>query len=320
MATENHPSTTVWRGSRREQVADDSWQALTTDRDKLERLTVDPDFTQGLAWARNALGAETGAIVRRHALLLIQPDCLAGRKTDQCISFFAHHGFQPIHTVRVHLSPRVVGALWSHRLSDSPTLDSDTIAELVCGRSDSLLLLLRDNAPEPDTAASVRLGRLKGPARRERRTATQLRSLIGAQDRLVVLIHSPDEPADMIRESTIICGPSACELYPKMAAAVEDDAAARLATHIETLHRQTHAHDLDPYAAMNRLCAVLRDVSATPHLEATAQMLLSTLAHVRAGEGPLHWAPLAHGLRQVGIDPTQWDPVLVGSRYVKQAK
>ncbi|MEV7192277.1 nucleoside-diphosphate kinase [Streptomyces sp. NPDC093510] len=293
-----------------------SRQALTEDPDKLDAFIGDPDFEQGYAYGHEVLGTELGAALRRHALLLIQPDCLARRQAMECVVAAEQHGFQLVTSVRVHLSPRVVGALWFYQ-EDSSTPDSCTIGELVCGHTDSLLLLLRDEAPLPDTPASLRMTRLKGPSRPEQRTAEHLRSAIGAQDRLVVLIHTSDEPADMIRESAIICGSSARELYQKMAEPVADDARSQLTAQIESLYEQTEPHDLEPQAALTRLGEALSNRATDPQYELVARGLLSTLTSVQAGEHHLDWQPFARDLAAVGIDPTQWDPVLVGSRYIK---
>lgn len=297
----------------------DSWRTLTEDREKFDTFAEDADFTQGLRWARETLGADPAPVLRRHAFLLIQADCIARRATGHCVTFVEQHGFQPVHTVRVHLTPRTVGALWYYQ-SDNSTADDCIISELVCGRTDSLLLLLRDEAPEPGTPASLRLTRLKGPARPERRMPGHLRSEIGAQLPPVVLIHTSDEPADLIREAAIICGPSARELYSKMAAPVPDDAETRLMAHIEALNQETEAHDLDPEAAMVRLCDALRTAAADRDHAATARALLSTLTHVQAGSGFLDWEPFAADLRELGTDPTSWDPLLVGSRYIRKDK
>ncbi|MFG3107089.1 nucleoside-diphosphate kinase [Streptomyces tendae] len=297
-------------------MQDDSWRALTEDRDKFDTFAEDPDFEQGHRWAQEVLGARPAPVLRRHALLLIQPDCLARRQAEECVATAERNGFRLVTGMQVHLSPRVVGGLWFYQ-SDTSTPDSSTLAELVCGRSDSLLLLLRDEAPLPGTSASLRLTRLKGPSRPEHRTPAHLRTAIGAQDRLVVLIHTSDEPADMIRESAIICGPSARELYLRMTEPVAEDARSRLTARIESLYRQTEPHDLDPQAAQSRLCEALRDRADDPQHEPVVRRLLSSLALAQAGEQHLDWQRFSGDLSAAGMDPTQWDPVLVGTRYIQ---
>ncbi|WP_214324786.1 nucleoside-diphosphate kinase [Nonomuraea sediminis] len=289
---------------------------FTADRSKIETFADDPAFEQAFLSAYEALSESLAAVLRHHAFLLIQPDCLAKRMAGRCLTFVEQHGFRPVATVRVRLDPAIVSGLWFYQ-SQSSTPDSNTIGDLVCGRSDSLLVVLRDEAPEPDVPGSLRLTRLKGPARPERRTAGHLRTLIEAQGPLVVLVHTSDEPLDMIRESAIICGPSAGDLYSAMTGPVPDDARTRLIAHIDALYRETEAHDLDSAAALARLRDTLTAVGRDARGAQAARRLLSTLDTVGAGDGVLDWQPFANDLHSVGIDPGSWDPVLIGSRYVQ---
>jgi hypothetical protein len=296
-------------------MSDEAWPALTDDREKSETYRDDPDVSRGLAWARQILGPTMASTVSSHALLLIQPDCFARRMADRCVSFASRHGFRPVHAMRVRLEPRIVSGLWFYQ-SDTSSPDSLTIAELVCGRSDALLVLFRDDAPETGVPASLRLTRLKGPSDPGRRTPDQLRSVIGAQDRLIVLIHTSDEPIDVIRESAIICGPSARELYLRMAAPPADDAAADVAARIAAITGDTEAHDLDPAAAMRRLSDAVAAAAHDRGRSGPAGRVRSTLARVAGGDGVLDWTSFAADLRDLGIDATGWDALVLGSRYI----
>jgi hypothetical protein len=292
------------------------WRMLSTDWSKMETFAEDPHFRHGLVSACEVLGESLAAVLRRHAFLLIQPDCLARRMARRCLTFVEQHSFRPVHTMQVRLDPAVVDGLWYYQSGNS-TPDSKAVGDLVCGRTDSLLVLLRDEAPAPDLPASMRLTLLKGPARSERRSAWHLRTLIGAQGPLVVLIHTSDEPLDMIREAALICGPSVRELYTAMTGPVQDAARTRLISQIAALYRETEAHDLDTAAAMARLCDTLVAIDRDAQGSQAARRLLSTLAAVRAGDDVLDWQRFATDLHGVGIDPSGWDPVLLGSRYIQ---
>ncbi|MGW4788563.1 hypothetical protein [Streptomyces sp. NPDC004230] len=298
-----------------ELMQSDAWRMFTTDRSKIEAYADDLHFSQGFVAAYDALGRSAAAVLRRHALLLIQPDCIARRMSENCLAFVEQHGFRAVHTMRVHLDPSVVDRLWFFQ-SESSTTDSKTIGDLVCGHSDSLLVVLRDEAPEPEVPASLRLTRLKGPARPTQRSAGHLRTLIGAYGPLVVLIHTSDEPLDMIRESAIIGGSSVQHIYSAMTDP-DNEAKARLIQHIEGLHRETEAHDLDPQAALERLRDALPVVGSDAEGLQAARQVLSTLDAIQAGNEFLEWQPFADDLCRIGIDPRGWDPVLVGSRYVR---
>ncbi|MFV0458595.1 MAG: hypothetical protein ACK5MT_07500 [Actinomycetales bacterium] len=294
---------------------DGVWQSFTADRSKVDRYSDDVDFHLGATAATESFGRAAADVLRRHAFLLIQPDCTARRKAGRCLDFVEQRGFRPVHTVRVRLDDWMVERLWSFG-SASWTTDSNTICDLVCGYSDSLLVVLRDDAPEPDLPASVRLTRLKGSAQPDRRSAEHLRTVIGADGPLVVLIHTSDEPLDMIREAAILCPSSPEELYSAMTRP-SNDGRKQLLGLIEELNRESPGHDLDPDAAATRLRDAVVAAADQPGSHAVAQQLLAALSAARSGTAFLDWQPFVDGLRRLGLDPEGWDPIVIGSRYVR---
>lgn len=59
----------------------DEWRTLTADREKFALYAEDPSFHEGLAHAHHAFGPLIGRVLRRYAVLVIQPDCVgAGRR------------------------------------------------------------------------------------------------------------------------------------------------------------------------------------------------------------------------------------------------
>jgi len=115
---------------------------------------------------------------------------------------------------------------------------------------------------------------------------------------LVVLVHTPDEPIDVVRESAVLLGPDVGDLFARMAAPAPTDAAEVLAERIDALHAEVDAHDLDLAAAERRLGDLLPDA-------------------VRRGGVKLDWGRFTADLVRAGVDPTGWDALLVGSAHVE---
>ncbi len=211
----------------------------------------------------------------------------------------------------------MVQRLWNASSSDW-TPDSNVIAELICTGGESVLVVLADTTAELREPASVRLSRFKGPAQPEARSRHSLRSLLGAAGPLVVLIHTSDEPLDLIRESAILAGGPAQELFAAMLPGTEAAACReRVLADVAQLQRGTEAHDLDPDAALTRL--VVRAASSTTNarVREAALRVQSALHNALEGNEPLRWSGFAEDLGQIGVDPTTWDPVVVGSKFVQ---
>lgn len=141
----------------------DEWRTLTADREKFALYAEDPSFREGLAHAHRAFGPLIGRALRRYAILVIQPDCVAARMAGTCVDFARKHAFQPVYSLRFRFDPGMVDALWNYQ-SNIPTRDSLDIGEHLCGRADSLLVLFRDTAPLSGVPSSLRLTDLKGPS------------------------------------------------------------------------------------------------------------------------------------------------------------
>ncbi|ATY12368.1 hypothetical protein CU254_19295 [Amycolatopsis sp. AA4] len=283
----------------------EQWRSLTADREKLRAYADDEWLGAGLAGAYDVLGLDASRFVQRHAVLVIQPDCIAGRTAQRCVEYVRSHGFDPIHAIRFHFGVEQTAGIW-HYQSNIATQDSRDIADLVCGKGDSLLVLLRDTTPAPTIPASMRLTDLKGRSNPAKRNERHLRTVLGAQTRLVVLVHTPDEPIDLVREAAVLLGSRARELYATMAEPVSDDAVEFLAAHIQELYAGADQHDLDLAAAWNRVTQRVTDPEA-----------LSVLHNVRAGSEKLDWRRFTGDLADAGLDAQGWDALLIGSEYVE---
>ncbi|GGU67054.1 hypothetical protein GCM10010178_68560 [Lentzea flava] len=291
--------------SAHELLRDERWRSLTADQEKLRAYADDEWFRSGLDAAYEVLGDNASRLVQRHAVLVIQPDCVAGRTAERCVDHVRRQGFEPVRTIRFHFGAEQTAGIW-HYQSNISTPDSLDIADQVCGKGDSLVVLLRDTTAEPVIPASLRLTDLKGRSNPAKRTEHHLRTILGAQTVLVVLVHTPDEPVDLIRETSVLLGPRMRELYAAMAQPVPPGAAEELAAHIRDLYAESEAHDLDLQAAWERVTARITDQEA-----------LSTLDKVRHGNEKLDWPWFTGTLAAAGVDPHGWDALLIGSEHIE---
>jgi len=304
-----------------DELADGAWRLFTDDAEKWDLYSADEHLAAGLVHARPRETARLADVLRGHAVLVLQPDCMAGRLAQQCLAIVRREGFEPVHWRRVRIEPHVTAAMWRYQ-SSSSTRASLVLADAICSRDESIVVLLRDTTAVHDGPASLRLTALKGPSDTTRRQPHQLRSVLGSPTKLVVLIHTSDEPMDMVRELAILVPDAMEEFYEAMSGAVSPTMVASLESAVAELEARGPVHDLDLEASFDRLRGVLverledgGDQSAG--LRATAGDLLERLDRAREGVEPLDWDVFASGVEAFGVDRFSWDALVVATQLVE---
>lgn len=285
---------------------------LTTDPEKLRLYRGEGHLCHVPEISSNRL-PDVLAAVDRHALIVVQPDCVVRRNVETCVDFLIANDFDPIHAVRFRLSPQICDALWrfdSHEYTD----DSREVARLVCNRGDSLLILVRDVSAHPSTPASTRLTRLKGSATPSKRAAYHLRSILVSPNELLVFVHTADEPIDVIRETAIILGSSAMDFLSTMQSSGQPVGALgeRLQNQIVSLYGDAEPNDLNVENAFQRLGDKLSDTQLSHY----AGEVAGALRHLQASGDRISWPGFVHALTQAGQDPLSWDALVIASHRI----
>lgn len=230
--------------------------------------------------------------------------------------FFAGHGFVPVGFSRVRVNLDVSSRIWKYQ-SAASTADSLRVAELVCDAGDSLLVLFRSSPSPGEPPASVRLTELKGPSDPRRRREGQLRAVLRSPSLSLVLVHSCDEPLDLIREIGILAARDAARLYSVMAAPAPEDVSEELGRAIDELDAEIPAHDLDPDRAVARTVRLLRQPRPDDAGRAAAVRALHLLAAATSGRRALPWQPFSESLAAAGLAPSDWDALLIADAYIE---
>ncbi|WP_066582755.1 nucleoside-diphosphate kinase [Cellulomonas timonensis] len=303
-----------------DELADGAWRLFTDDAEKWQLYSEDEHVAAGLARARPREAAGLAALLRDHAVLVLQPDCVAGGLAQRALSIVRREGFEPVHWRRVRIDPPVTAAIW-HYQSSSSTPASLELADAICSRDDSIVVLLRDVSAVREGPASLRLTALKGPSDTTRRQPHQLRATLGSPTKLVVLVHTSDEPLDMVRELAILVPEALADFYAAMGAAASPATRSALEEAVAELEARALAHDLDLEASSARLRSELvrrvEDSDVPGGMGATAGDLLERLDRARAGAEPLDWHIFARGLEELGADPLSWDALVVATDLVE---
>ncbi|MFJ9539218.1 nucleoside-diphosphate kinase [Streptomyces sp. NPDC101225] len=237
-----------------------------------------------------ALTDDVIGFAHRHAAVLLKPDAVVARRLEAAVQWLTEQGFRIVGAAVTRLTRTMIRSLWYFQWNLA-TPYRRRLAALFLQDADALVLLVRPTHA-PAVPASVDLTRLKGPTDPDARRPGQLRHLLGRYSYLLNLVHTPDEPADVLRELAVHFDDAARERLFRSALADHDRTADALRLAHE-LYTATEPRDLDFAPAAERI----RDaVSRHPGIDPDA--------------GPRF---LLERAWELGIVLDPWDTVIVGS-------
>lgn len=263
----------------------------------LTRLTPSPDkvaayvgdtYVQETAEQLERLGIDPIAFARQHSLLLLKPDAIVARSVEPTLEWLPANGFRVVAARRMTVNPHLVRALWYFAWNIA-SRERRRLADLLVGISDVLVLVV--GAPDGELPVPIRLTEAKGPTDPRRRQPGELRYALGRHNFLLNLVHTPDDPADVLRELAIYFDEDTRAEVLAEALAGEDrsaDAAAAAA----------HLYGTVPARSFEREEAlrVVRDDLARAGIEAE-------------GDG----ADLLYAAWAAGVRPDPWSTLVLGS-------
>jgi nucleoside diphosphate kinase len=176
---------------------------ISADPRKLERYARDIAFREAWTDLAACWGDEAEEILRRRAFVLFKPETVLMRRLEEASAELERHGFAPVLWRLVRLDRNLVRAVWRYELAEAP-LATLAAVDVVATAGVCLLVGLRDDRPEPGRYASARLASLKGPTRQEERRPGQIRYRLRSPAVLLNFLHTPDEPADAVRELGVL--------------------------------------------------------------------------------------------------------------------
>lgn len=292
----------------------------------LERLTVIPGKLQkywdepgdflatGIDVAERVHGGQLPKILSRLAVLVLQPEAIAGRKVETCLSFLREHGYRVLLALPFRLTVPASMVVWQFQ-SNVFTADSKAIRQAIYTRGTSLMLVLEDTLPFGEHPASSRLALLKGSPDPTERSRGNLRTRLGAMNKLFGLVHCPDEPLDILRELAIMLAePELSEVHTQLADVLTRGVDHDCEPEIDSLYRETPEHDFDPGRALHRL---LTGIAESDPGGPRGCLLSAFIAEASLPDHALDWFMYVKWLRELGIDPHDWDPLIVASGLIE---
>ncbi|MFD0362977.1 nucleoside-diphosphate kinase [Nocardia sp. GCM10030253] len=199
------------------------------------------------------LGVDAAKFATGHSLLLLKPDAIVARAVEPTLKWLANNEFRVVGAYRVPVDRHVARALWYFAWNIASP-ERRRLADLLVGISDVLVLVV--HGPEGELPVSVRLTEAKGATDPRKRRPGELRYLLGRHNYLLNLVHSPDDPADVLRELAVYFDER------RRAAVIEEagtgaDRSADAITIAQDLYAQAPARSFDRSDALARLLSDL---------------------------------------------------------------
>ncbi|MBF6097961.1 nucleoside-diphosphate kinase [Nocardia cyriacigeorgica] len=228
--------------------------ALTTQPQKVHAYVGDTYVRESVDQLDRS-GVDAAKFARQHSLLLLKPDAIVARAVEPTLEWLADNGFRVVDADRVTGDRLLARALWYYSWNIAST-ERRRLADLLVGICDVLVLVVA--GPDAELPVPVRLTDAKGPTDPRKRRPGELRHRLGQHSYLLNLVHSPDDPADVLRELAILFDePRRGELISRAAAGADRSADARQLA--AELYASTPARDFDKAVAARRLIAEAGD-------------------------------------------------------------
>lgn len=272
--------------------------ALTPQREKVAAYRSDTYVLETVEQLAR-LRIDAGGFAVRHSLMLLKPDAIVARAVDPALKWLSENGFRVVDAVTVTVNRHLVRALWYYAWNIASP-ERRRLADLLAEVSDCLLLVV--GAAQDDLPVPVRLAEATGPADPQRRKPGQLRHRLGRADTSLDLVHTPDDPADVLRELAIYFAENQrAEVITRAYTGADRAETARELA--DALYARTPGRSFDPAVAVDRVRRDLERGGAT------------VPAEFDAGDDAACAGVLGRAL-VAGRDIDPWSAIVLGSRVL----
>ncbi|MGC4900436.1 hypothetical protein ACLQ2Y_13975 [Micromonospora echinospora] len=298
---------------------DGTWRALTTLPQKFALHGADSFFRESWSVATDVLGDRAAGLFQRMAIVTMKPDLVVSRGVEDCMRYMAAHGFRPVHAELFRYNRTTTRELWRYQWNVA-TLDRIELSDVVHRRAPALTMFFLDTSTPLAVPAAARMTTLKGSAFPSAREGFHLRTVLGAPNRVLVLVHCPDEPMDIVRELGVIFDrPRLRRVYRRLGAAVDSGASIDAAAEIRLAYAQAERGHLDVARAIGEVgeriagCARTSDKAR----QRSAAQAADRLREAVTGGGSLRWREWSAELSRCGVGAGSWDVALAASHLIQ---
>ncbi|MER8226346.1 hypothetical protein ABTZ58_38795 [Streptomyces sp. NPDC094143] len=190
-------------------LAGPRWDRLTDTDGKADVFARDLFALEGWASLAGQLGEQQAyAFAERTSLMWLRPDAFAAATARGVLAAAEAAGFRPLAAQPVRLERCGIRVLWAY-MCRWATTERLMLLDALAALGPGLLVVWTAGTGSARAAGgepvSVRMTRLKGRNDARRREQASLRAVAGSPNRALTMLHTPDDPADVVRELAVFC-------------------------------------------------------------------------------------------------------------------
>lgn len=282
---------------------------------KRELYAVDRCFQDGWQHVQELWGTHTRNRVWRLSSVIFKPEAIVGRSIEAGLVFLKEAGFTPVAARPFRFAPGSVREVWRYQINVA-TQERIAVVNVLLGATPSLYVLLSDEREGLEIPSSLRLAAAKGNVDPARRSTGDLRSSLGSASRFLSHVHTPDEPADVLREFAILF-PRSIRTAMCGRAEAGCDRTEEVILHAGRLYDRFPRHDLDFSNSLMRIGQAAVAANPLPDLattESLGEVTRLCRALQRRGEGDA--SKLFALTKALGVQVDIWDWIAVAAELV----
>ncbi|GAB3132635.1 hypothetical protein GCM10027289_21150 [Tsukamurella serpentis] len=234
---------------------------MTAVLDRLDRPAADVDtYVIESVQQLRQLGIDPVDFGQRHSLLLLKPDAIVARAVEPTLHWLAGNGYRVDRAERITADRHLARAMW-RRSWIGASVERRRLADLLVGVCDALVLLVSRPGDDGRRSVPERLTADKGATDPRGRGPGDLRYALGIDSHLLNLVHTPDDPFDVLRELSIVFDESTRR---RVLTSPSGDGARRARELAGDLYAQVPALSFDRTRAQQRILADLSAAQVDP--------------------------------------------------------
>lgn len=180
------------------------WERLTSDAEKIARYSMDLYFLEGWSALYGNMGARAYEFAATTALAWLRPDAFHAGAANRILVGIRRAGFTVVAGQPIRLDRHGVRALWAYELKRA-TAERMALLDGLVDLGPGLVVLCRLDGRT--RSAAEHLTALKGANDPEIREPGSLRDLAGSPNRLLTMLHTASDAADVVRELAVFTTP-----------------------------------------------------------------------------------------------------------------
>jgi nucleoside diphosphate kinase len=282
--------------------------SLTRNSRKHELFARDPFYRESCEDLIAVAGRQAEQVVARHGLVLLKPDATVRRKLCDAIDWLIGQGWTIRASAPIRFNRWMIRGMWGYQWKSADRGRRD-IADLYLPVADSLLLALEspEDLASSEWACCV-LTRLKGPFNVTACRPGTLRHDLGSLNRQLNLVHTADEPADLVRELGVCLDSDARR---DIFAALLDgsDGSVQAIETATRLQDGSERVDLTLEGCLKEIEAALDHVPSQGQHATELRTLLPEIAAARSRD----WRRVLDLADRTGLGLTTWQVVVLGT-------